>query len=448
MKVRGGVSEHTMLIAAPKAPSQKRKWTSYRFSGLEIVSRKNERIARQLEWLIPESTAPAQVLEALGQRLNELLEIEVEMQIELLHVISADQVKKYLGSPTFLAVLNAAPLASRGLIEIDLGLAHHMIDVLLGGTGDTSAIRPLTEIEEGLMTYVVLEVLRRLTSMVDSSFPQVRLDGVVSQLDDLSRWAQEGESVAIVQLRARIGHTRGTARLILPEAMCAGLNPPKHRQRRVAEAVENVSRLAHVKTSVRAQIGTVEITGAELSQLQPKDVVIIDGLSCRSDQGANGTARMLVGVGRSGYMEAEVAVVSGTYRARVDRIVFEPPSEPDRSKTDGLDGGAFSSAASTAALFGGVVSSAELDEGENVEESNEAVGIDLLNDVPLQISVELGRVAATAEEIVGVKVGHVFDLNRRPGDLVDLSVNGKIIAKGELVEVDGNLGVRVTALAG
>ena len=54
----------------------------------------------------------------------------------------------------------------------------------------------------------------------------------------------------------------------------------------------------------------------------------------------------------------------------------------------------------------------------------------------------------SAEEVVGLKVGHVFDLNRVPGEPLDLSVNGKIVARGELVELEGNLGVRILSLAG
>lgn len=50
--------------------------------------------------------------------------------------------------------------------------------------------------------------------------------------------------------------------------------------------------------------------------------------------------------------------------------------------------------------------------------------------------------------MVALKVGHVFDLQRSAAELLDLSVNGRVVARGELVEVDGNLGIRVISLAG
>ncbi|MFZ5469612.1 MAG: FliM/FliN family flagellar motor switch protein, partial [Myxococcota bacterium] len=79
---------------------------------------------------------------------------------------------------------------------------------------------------------------------------------------------------------------------------------------------------------------------------------------------------------------------------------------------------------------------------------HKAEGGELLNDIPLQIAVELARVSITAEEVVALKVGEVLDLNRVPGEPVELSVNGKVVARGELVEVEGHLGVRVLSLAG
>jgi flagellar motor switch protein FliM len=73
---------------------------------------------------------------------------------------------------------------------------------------------------------------------------------------------------------------------------------------------------------------------------------------------------------------------------------------------------------------------------------------ELLNDIPLQVAVELARIPLTAEEVVSLKVGQVLDLNRVPGEPVELSVSGRVVARGELVEVEGHLGVRVLSLVG
>lgn len=74
----------------------------------------------------------------------------------------------------------------------------------------------------------------------------------------------------------------------------------------------------------------------------------------------------------------------------------------------------------------------------------ESTNIDLILDVPLQISVELGRTRKMIQEILGLNIGSVIELDRMAGESVDILVNGKIIAKGEVVVIDDNFGVRIT----
>ncbi|MCP4133255.1 MAG: flagellar motor switch protein FliN [bacterium] len=81
-----------------------------------------------------------------------------------------------------------------------------------------------------------------------------------------------------------------------------------------------------------------------------------------------------------------------------------------------------------------------LDEG-----MSPAVGdISLLLDVPMTLTVELGRTKRLVQEILGLGEGSIIELDKLAGEPVDLLVNGKLIAKGEVVVIDENFGVRVT----
>lgn len=74
-----------------------------------------------------------------------------------------------------------------------------------------------------------------------------------------------------------------------------------------------------------------------------------------------------------------------------------------------------------------------------------AVGdISLLLDVPMTLTVELGRTSKLVQEILGLGEGSIIELDKLAGEPVDLLVNGKLIAKGEVVVIDENFGVRVT----
>ena len=70
--------------------------------------------------------------------------------------------------------------------------------------------------------------------------------------------------------------------------------------------------------------------------------------------------------------------------------------------------------------------------------------IALIMDVPLQVTVELGRTRKLIREILELSPGSVVELDKLAGEPVDILVNGKLIAKGEVVVIDENFGVRVT----
>jgi flagellar motor switch protein FliN/FliY len=79
-------------------------------------------------------------------------------------------------------------------------------------------------------------------------------------------------------------------------------------------------------------------------------------------------------------------------------------------------------------------------------ESKEMGNISLLMDVPLEISVELGRTRKTIKQILDLGQGSIIQLDRLAGEPVDLLVNGKLVAKGEVVVIDENFGIRVTSI--
>ena len=86
---------------------------------------------------------------------------------------------------------------------------------------------------------------------------------------------------------------------------------------------------------------------------------------------------------------------------------------------------------------------------QNLEQEFAAQGsgnISLLLDIYMQLTVELGRTRMQIKEILGLGEGSIIELEKLAGEPVDLLVNGKLIAKGEVVVIDENFGVRVTEI--
>lgn len=70
----------------------------------------------------------------------------------------------------------------------------------------------------------------------------------------------------------------------------------------------------------------------------------------------------------------------------------------------------------------------------------------MLLDIPLEVRVELGRTQRVLREILAIGPGSVIELDRLAGEPVDVLVNGKIVARGEVVVVDENFGVKISEI--
>jgi flagellar motor switch protein FliN/FliY len=70
--------------------------------------------------------------------------------------------------------------------------------------------------------------------------------------------------------------------------------------------------------------------------------------------------------------------------------------------------------------------------------------LDRLRDVPVELAVEIGRTRMTIGETLALRPGSIVTLNRLAGEPVDLLVNGKPIARGEVVVIDEEFGLRLT----
>ena len=70
--------------------------------------------------------------------------------------------------------------------------------------------------------------------------------------------------------------------------------------------------------------------------------------------------------------------------------------------------------------------------------------IGIIMDVPLEVTVELGRTSKSIKEILEFSPGTIIELNRLAGEPIDVLVNGKYVAKGEVVVIEETFGIKVT----
>jgi flagellar motor switch protein FliN/FliY len=80
---------------------------------------------------------------------------------------------------------------------------------------------------------------------------------------------------------------------------------------------------------------------------------------------------------------------------------------------------------------------------DNGSEQNEKYDMDLILDLPLDVSVELGKVTMPVNELLQLGRGSILELTKPVGEPLDIYINKKLIAKGEVVILDDKFGIRV-----
>lgn len=78
--------------------------------------------------------------------------------------------------------------------------------------------------------------------------------------------------------------------------------------------------------------------------------------------------------------------------------------------------------------------------------AQESHALDAVFDVPVKVQAVLGRAKMPIAELVAMNPGYVFELDRRVGEPIDILVNDRLIARGEIVMIDGSLGVTLTEI--
>ncbi|MFW6313002.1 MAG: flagellar motor switch protein FliN [Spirochaetota bacterium] len=148
----------------------------------------------------------------------------------------------------------------------------------------------------------------------------------------------------------------------------------------------------------------------------------------------------------------EAAVV----QAALGGAAQQQQAEPQRASAGGMGGG-MNSGGSQPGDMGGMMGMQVGGGNANVQSvqfpnlsptsvGSEQGNIGLLMDVYMEMTVELGRTRKLIKEILGMGEGTIIELDKLAGEPVDILVNHKLIAKGEVVVIDENFGVRVTEI--
>jgi type III secretion protein Q len=292
----------------------------------------------------------------------------------------------------------------RAVVACEAAFAVALCQRVLGLAPELPAPRPLTAAEEGVLALVALTWIGAGAGHAGDPAaagdePPAGSPWLHGVSQDVARAAAvfTGPWVIVLEIEARAGDRAGTVHLLLPEALVtAAPRTPAAGLRRLE--------LCAVRCPV--EVGRGLVPAPQLAALAAGDVVVLDDLRLNPERG-------------------------GPARLRAGRLVFPLNVAP-----------------------GGLATVAEAPyetrscEGDPMPETTGVPSTERLAALEVEVAAEIGRVVLSGREIAGLGPGSVVELRRPLGGPVDLLVQGRLIARGELVDVDGEVGVRVLEVLG
>ncbi|MCB9640383.1 MAG: type III secretion system cytoplasmic ring protein SctQ [Myxococcales bacterium] len=390
--------------------------------------------------------------QALIPEISQALEPYIQGQlgyqwIDKEQYLDFSQIERLCLPPTLLIEIALLPADSRFLLELDPRLAAIMIDRALGGTGEgLETGRALNEVERGVFTFLLLKVLQHVQqTWQPAASMELRLAGLHQDPTPLRQHIPPDALYHRKELYLGLLQNQGFARLYTPirliQELASSLSPQDSAQEMMM-LQSNFHLIADQPLTGHLRVGTVMLSEADLAGLEAEDIVLLRECSASpTEEGILQGEAMLHFGQRSAY----------ALRCRIDedpssnrRVIIEQLIRTDAPGIPGiLDRSEYEDDNQPSAQ-------SEYQEGDMPggygDDANYEEMAPVLSDVPVPLIVELGRVEAKARDLAYLRLGQVLELRRSPYEPLDLVVNGQILGKGELVEIDGQLGVRIIEL--
>jgi flagellar motor switch/type III secretory pathway protein FliN len=417
-------------------------------ASLPKVTREEARLSSMLAAVPASLTASARA--ALARVAGRLTNADAgRVAFDLLETREENLLSVGAGTPRAFVRVAVEPWEARAVLIVEAAFASAVVDLMLGGDGAGEVPRALSTAERAVLEFFCAQLLSALND--EAGEPLFRLEAVTDDAGDAGEVG--GGRAVVTTVRARLGPAAGVVRLVYGPEVLSALD--EMRSPLLARGDEGEARLARYEklcagARLSLLVGETEVGAADLAGLEPGDVVVVERVF--GNWGDWGEWNDRVG---------GAAVAGGTLRARVgagDNVILSgsPAAAGDAAAGGAGDEGDGGRADALRLLVEEVeVSEARAaqagrlrmeDESELGEETAAESG--LLDNLLLTVRVELPARRISLEELTRLRAGQILELDCRATDPVELVADGRPVATGELVDIEGRLGVRVTRLAG
>jgi len=312
-------------------------------------------------------------------------------------ISTLSEIRKGFSTPNVvLDVQYTSGIDGGNLFIINLGDSAVIANLMMGGDGQIEIPEELSELEISAVQEAMNQMIgSAATSMATMFSREVNISPPLSSICDestesISRVIDEDEKIVDISFKMTIGDLVDSSFIqILP----------------ISTAKKIVSIMMGTEKNEEAMVSEVsESNGAiESMAMEPKEIAVENNYDMNTQASYNDSNSNQNNYNMQGY--------NGGYNEPVN------------------------------------VKQASFNQLNEVKTSGMPKNIDLILDVPLELSVELGRTKKNIRDILALTRGSLIELNKLAEEPVDVFINGKRIAHGEVVVVDENFGVKITEIA-
>lgn len=281
---------------------------------LAKVSEKDQRALNALFSFLPLTGMRDAFIGAIQETISSHLNIETSFGLDVVTEGSFKSFFDKMPDPVLIAVLGAAPAQGKILLEFDSGLAGFFIERLLGGGAETFPTpKPLSEIEQGVLQYLILQLLAHVYRLCgEDSRVHFRFEKFIFNPEDLRNIIGFEDTVFGLGVRMNIGNNVGYVRLIFPSPLVTQLylNVQAKGEARKAENEYlwgKLTEYGHVKLPLWAEGGRVTITTGDMKNLESGDVILLEDTKLQlNEKGLGGSVILRAGDGNHGGFVSEL----------------------------------------------------------------------------------------------------------------------------------------------
>jgi len=380
------------------------------------------------------SLYPFQIAFGLGHTLSSE-DTHIDFKVINLSELSFAEVARKLAAPVPLAVIGVEPAGRKALLELDPNFIIGMTDLIFGSEGNTGGklLRSLSNIEVGVIEFLLLRVIKAISdTMAEFASVTMRLEQLLIQggqvLKNPEAIAEPHEPVLQAVMRTAVAELCGHMNLYLPYGLLKNAGDNTGSDRNKLELLGKwLPMMRTVKTELVAEIGEIRLSSAELSSLEPSDIILLQNVGIKYNGGEfSGEINLRLGLWGETCFRGDIINEEGAMKVILNSVCRNPRAHKREEKME---------------------ENPRITEPVgHVSDEDLSQSADYVQSVPVTVVVELGRRNITISDVTRLRIGQIIDLQRLPTEPVDLTIDGKIIGKGELVDVDGELGVRILRL--